>query len=50
MFYQYQEPQIVDASAIADTFGITATPVAAALRATISWYQSRAASAQIDTV
>lgn len=44
MFYQYQEPQIVDASAIAHTFGLTATPVADALRSTIRWYQTQAAA------
>lgn len=44
MFYQYQEPQTVDASAIAHTFGITATPVTDALRTTVRWYQTRPAS------
>jgi nucleoside-diphosphate-sugar epimerase len=39
MFYQYQEPQIVDASAIAHTFGLTATPVEDAVRSTINWYR-----------
>ncbi len=46
MFYQYQEPQIVDASAIARTFGLTATPVADAIRTTVQWYQTRATQAQ----
>lgn len=44
MFYQYQEPQIVDASAIAQTFGLEATPVEEAIRATIRWYQSQSAA------
>jgi nucleoside-diphosphate-sugar epimerase len=43
MFYQYQEPQIVDASAIANAFGVTATPVEEAIRNTVRWYQARAA-------
>jgi len=43
MFYQYQEPHIVDASAIAHTFGVEATPVEEAVRTTIRWYQARAA-------
>lgn len=44
MFYQYQEPQTVDASAIAQTFGVEATPVEQALRNAIRWYQGQAAS------
>jgi nucleoside-diphosphate-sugar epimerase len=42
MFYQYQEPQIVDASAIAQRFSLTATPVKEAIRTTVRWYQSQA--------
>lgn len=41
MFYQYQEPQIVDASAIAHTFGVTATPVEEAVGNTIDWYRQQ---------
>ncbi|MBC8076110.1 MAG: NAD-dependent epimerase/dehydratase family protein [Chloroflexales bacterium] len=43
MFYQYEEPQIVNASAIAHTFGVEPTPVEEALRNTLRWYQTRAA-------
>lgn len=39
MFYQYTEPQIVDASAIEQAFGLRATPLNEAIRATIQWYQ-----------
>ncbi len=46
MFYQYEEPQIVDASAIAHTFGLAATPVEDALRATVRWYHHHAAPVQ----
>ncbi len=44
MMYQYYEPQIVDASAFEQTFGIHATPLDEALRATIEWYKERNAS------
>lgn len=46
MFYQYQEPQIVDASAIAQSFGLEATPVKQALSNTVRWYQAQATAAQ----
>ncbi len=41
MLYQYAEPQIVDSSAFEHTFGMDATPLDEALRATISWYRER---------
>lgn len=40
MFYQYQEPQVVDARAITQTFGLTPTPVEDAIRNTLRWYQA----------
>jgi nucleoside-diphosphate-sugar epimerase len=40
MFYQYEEPQIVDASAIEHTFGLRATPVDEGIVETVRWYQS----------
>lgn len=43
MFYQYQEPQIVDARAIAQSFGLVPTPVEQAIRNTIRCYQAQAA-------
>lgn len=39
LFYQYQEPQIVDSSAFARTFGLSATPLNEAIRATVTWYR-----------
>lgn len=39
MFYQYTEPQIVDASAIEQAFGLRATPLDEALPVTIEWYR-----------
>lgn len=41
MFYQYTEPQIVDASAIEQAFGLRATPLDEALSTTIEWYQKQ---------
>lgn len=41
MFYQYTEPQIVDASAIGQAFGLHATPLDEAIRATVQWYQEQ---------
>lgn len=41
MFYQYTEPQIVDASAIEQAFGLHATPLDEAIRATVQWYQKQ---------
>lgn len=46
MFYQYQEPQIVDASAIERTFGVTATPVQDAVRSTVEWYRQQQGKAK----
>jgi nucleoside-diphosphate-sugar epimerase len=46
MFYQYTEPQIVDASAIEQAFGLRATPLEEAIRATIQWYQEQQVNVQ----
>ncbi len=45
MFYQYTEPQIVDSRAFEQALGLEATPLAEALRATVSWYRRRADAA-----
>ncbi len=45
MFYQYTEPQIVDASAIEQAFALHATPLDEAMRATIQWYQEQQVNA-----
>lgn len=47
MFYQYQEPQIVDAGAVAQTFGLAPTPAEEAIRATIRWYQTQAVTPRL---
>lgn len=44
LFYQYTEPQIVDSTAIEQTFGLHATPWREALQATIRWYQEQSRS------
>jgi nucleoside-diphosphate-sugar epimerase len=44
MFYQYTESQIVDSHAFEQTFGLSATPIEEALRATIDWYRRQAPS------
>lgn len=41
MFYQYTEPQIVDAQAIERELGLAATPLEQALQATIAWYRGQ---------
>lgn len=41
MFYQYTEPQIVDSRVFEQRFGVQATPIDEALRATIRWYQQQ---------
>lgn len=46
MLYQYTEPQIVDASAIEQAFGLQATPVDEAIRATVQWYQEQHVNAK----
>jgi nucleoside-diphosphate-sugar epimerase len=45
LFYQYTEPQIVDSSAIEAAFGLRATPLDEALRATVRWYREAATRA-----
>ncbi|WP_433859589.1 NAD-dependent epimerase/dehydratase family protein [Streptomyces kronopolitis] len=40
MFYQHTEPQIVDSSAFARTFGIRPTPLESTLDTTLDWYRA----------
>lgn len=40
MFYQHTEPQIVDSSAFARTFGIRPTPLETTLDTTLDWYRT----------
>jgi nucleoside-diphosphate-sugar epimerase len=42
LFYQNQEPQIVDSSAFERAFDLTPTPLPTALRATVEWYRKLA--------
>lgn len=39
LMYEYTEPQIVDSSLFEQMFGMAATPLDEALRATIAWYR-----------
>lgn len=39
MFYQHTEPQIVDSGAFERFFGVSATPLAGTLDATVTWYE-----------
>ena len=39
--YHYLEPQIVDASDMAQQFGLHATPLATALPTTLAWYREQ---------
>ncbi|MFF7607824.1 NAD-dependent epimerase/dehydratase family protein [Streptomyces parvulus] len=39
MFYQHTEPQIVDSGAFERFFGVSATPLAETLDATVTWYE-----------
>lgn len=50
MFYQYQEPQTVDASAVAETFGLHATPIEEAIRNTVGWYRSQKDSVEYESL
>ncbi|MDG9717988.1 NAD-dependent epimerase/dehydratase family protein [Streptomyces sp. DH24] len=38
MFYQHTEPQVMDSSAFERAFGVTPTPLADTLDATLAWY------------
>ncbi|WP_210592961.1 NAD-dependent epimerase/dehydratase family protein [Streptomyces sp. GESEQ-35] len=44
MFYQHTEPQIMDSSAFEQAFGVTPTPLAETVDATLAWYQEWLAS------
>ncbi|MFK0261751.1 epimerase [Streptomyces angustmyceticus] len=46
MFYQHTEPQIVDSTAFARTFGVHPTPLSATLDATVDWYRGLLAGAR----
>ncbi|MFE2356763.1 SDR family oxidoreductase [Streptomyces parvulus] len=39
MFYQHTEPQIVDSGAFEQFFGVSPTPLAETLDATVTWYE-----------
>jgi nucleoside-diphosphate-sugar epimerase len=41
MSYEFEEPFVLDTTKYESTFGATGTPLAAAIAATVDWYQSR---------
>lgn len=41
MLYQFEEPFIVDSSKFEAAFGMTATPLAEAIAATVAWYRTQ---------
>ena len=40
MMYEFEQPFVVDSSKFEKTFGMKATPVEDAMKATVEWYQS----------
>ena len=42
MSYEFDEPFVLDTSKYQSAFGVAGTPLAAALAATVAWYQARA--------
>jgi nucleoside-diphosphate-sugar epimerase len=40
MMYEFDQPFIVDSSKFENTFGVKATPMREAMKATVDWYQS----------
>ncbi|MFN3492471.1 MAG: NAD-dependent dehydratase, partial [Anaerolineales bacterium] len=40
MMYEFEQPFIVDSSKFEKTFGIKATPMREAMKATVAWYKS----------
>ena len=44
MMYEFEKPFVVDSSKFERTFGVAATPIADALKATVAWYRAHPAS------
>jgi nucleoside-diphosphate-sugar epimerase len=40
MFYEFEKPFVVDSSKFERAFGVKATPIAEAIKATVAWYQA----------
>ena len=40
MMYEFEQPFVVDSSKFENTFGIKATPMREAIKATVAWYKS----------
>jgi|WetSurMetagenome_2_1015567.scaffolds.fasta_scaffold153470_2 nucleoside-diphosphate-sugar epimerase len=44
MMYEFEKPFVVDSSKFERTFGVAATPIADAIKATVAWYRAHPAS------
>ena len=44
MWYEFEKPFVVDSSKFERAFGVTATPIAEAIRTTVAWYRTHPAS------
>ena len=40
MFYEFDKPFVVDSSQFERTFGVKATPIEEAIKATVAWYRA----------
>ncbi len=40
MFYEFDKPFVVDSSQFEQAFGVKATPIAEAVKATVAWYRA----------
>ena len=40
MMYEFEEPFVVDSSKFERAFGVKATPMADAIKATVAWYRA----------
>ena len=40
MLYEFEKPFVVDSSQFERTFGVRATPLAEAIKATVAWYRA----------
>jgi hypothetical protein len=44
VIYEFEKPFVVDSSKFERTFGVVATPIAGAIKATVAWYRAHPAS------
>jgi nucleoside-diphosphate-sugar epimerase len=46
MMYEFEKPFVVDSSQFERTFGVKATPIAEAIKATVAWYRAHPVTKQ----